>query len=63
MPAFPSAREPMETLERKNFLLLRHGRSVIQDGAQRDRLEKLPRIVNLVCPLQELLFRRAGIRW
>ena len=43
------------------FLLLRHGRNVIQDGAMRDHLLRLPRF-EWMCPVQEVFYRRAGAR-
>ena len=46
---------------RENFLLVRHGRAVIQDGAMRGRLNLLPKPAE-TCPVQAALFRRAGIR-
>jgi len=47
--------------EKTQFLLLRQSRNVIQDGAMRDHLSRLPRI-EIWCQVQELFFRKAGIR-
>ena len=47
--------------DRIRFLLLRKARSVIQDGAMREQLLHLPKPVD-TCPVNDVLFRRAGIR-
>ena len=63
MPAFDTIDEAVKALDKTKFILLRQNRRVIQDGALREHLIRLPRLTKITCPLQEILFRRAGIRW
>lgn len=52
---------PSRSGDSLDFLLTRHSRSVIQDGPMRDHLLHLEK-PNSVCPVRELMFRRAGIK-
>ena len=43
-----------------DFLSVRHGRTVIQNGGMRDQLLRLPRMQSF-CPVQIVFFRRFGL--
>jgi hypothetical protein len=51
----------MQADPRIDFLLLRQGRTVIQDGGMREHLIRLPR-EERTDPVCKVLFLRAGIR-
>ena len=51
----------LEADRRKTFLLLREGRSVIQDAPLREHLLRLPQF-EWMCPVQAVFYRRSGAR-
>jgi hypothetical protein len=58
---FPPETTQAKEKRRQEFVLLRHGRDVIQDWELRERLNHQEK-PDESCPIQAAFYRRAGLR-